>query len=49
LRHAPILILDEPAGPLDAAKEAQFLNAIREYRKDHIVFIVANRLAAAFR
>jgi ATP-binding cassette subfamily C protein CydD len=44
LKGAPILILDEPSAHLDVETEAWLKHTLKQYAKDHYVFIVAHRL-----
>jgi ATP-binding cassette subfamily B protein/subfamily B ATP-binding cassette protein MsbA len=45
LKAAPILILDEPTGALDALAEKLLLQALRRLTKDRTTFIIAHRLS----
>ena len=45
-KQAPVLLLDEPAAALDSASEAKINAAIGQYAKQHMVLLVAHRLAA---
>jgi ATP-binding cassette subfamily B protein/subfamily B ATP-binding cassette protein MsbA len=45
LKGAPILILDEPTGALDALTEKVMLQALRRLMKDRTTFIIAHRLS----
>lgn len=44
LKHAPILMLDEPTAHLDSQTEQLIQNAIAEYAKNHLVITIAHRL-----
>jgi ATP-binding cassette subfamily C protein CydD len=44
LKHAPILMLDEPTAHLDSQTEQLIQNAIAEYAKKHLVITIAHRL-----
>ncbi|MFP3459157.1 ATP-binding cassette domain-containing protein, partial [Psychrobacter sp. SIMBA_152] len=41
LKHAPILMLDEPTAHLDSQTEQLIQNAIAEYAKNHLVITIA--------
>lgn len=47
LRHAPILILDEPLSGLDAQNRSMVNAAIQEIKKNRITFAIIHDLAAA--
>ena len=44
IRNAPILILDEPTGTLDAAAEKEVTDALRALTKDRTVITITHRL-----
>ncbi len=43
LRRPEIIVLDEPAAPLDPASEAELMKTLRTLARDRIVIIVAHR------
>jgi ATP-binding cassette subfamily B protein len=43
LRRPEIIVLDEPAAPLDPASEAELMQTLRTLARDRIVIIVAHR------
>jgi ABC-type multidrug transport system fused ATPase/permease subunit len=43
LRRPEIIVLDEPAAPLDPASEAELMKTLTALARDRIVFIVAHR------
>jgi ATP-binding cassette subfamily B protein/subfamily B ATP-binding cassette protein MsbA len=45
LKDAPILILDEPTGALDAKTEALLVEALARLRKGRTTFVIAHRLS----
>jgi ATP-binding cassette subfamily B protein/subfamily B ATP-binding cassette protein MsbA len=45
LKDAPILILDEPTGALDAETEALLVDALARLRKGRTTFVIAHRLS----
>jgi ATP-binding cassette subfamily B protein/subfamily B ATP-binding cassette protein MsbA len=45
LKDAPILILDEPTGALDAETEALLVEALARLRKGRTTFVIAHRLS----
>ena len=45
LRNAPILLLDEATGALDAASEDEIQTALEELSKSRAVIVIAHRLA----
>ena len=45
LKHAPILILDEPTSAVDAISEALIFDALRRLRPHHTTFVIAHRLS----
>jgi ATP-binding cassette subfamily B protein/subfamily B ATP-binding cassette protein MsbA len=45
LKNAPILILDEPTGALDALTEKLVMDALRRLMKGRTTFIIAHRLS----
>lgn len=49
LKNAPILILDEPTGALDAQTEAQLTEAVGRLTEGRTTFIIAHRLSTVRR
>ncbi|MGD9895613.1 MAG: ABC transporter ATP-binding protein [Candidatus Methylacidiphilaceae bacterium] len=47
LRHAPILLLDEPTGSLDPAVEAEVLKSLRSLSRRQTTLLVTHRLRLA--
>lgn len=45
LKHAPIVILDEPSSSLDSSTESLVFDAIRRLTKDKTTFVIAHRLS----
>jgi ABC-type multidrug transport system fused ATPase/permease subunit len=43
LRRPEIIVLDEPAAPLDPASEAELMKTLKTLARDRIVIIVAHR------
>jgi ATP-binding cassette subfamily B protein/subfamily B ATP-binding cassette protein MsbA len=47
LKDAPVLILDEPTASLDAATEAEVMDAIAHLTRGRTTFVIAHRLSTA--
>jgi ATP-binding cassette subfamily B protein len=45
LKHAPILILDEPTSAIDAISEEAVFDALRQLRERHTTLVIAHRLS----
>ncbi|MYE80821.1 MAG: ATP-binding cassette domain-containing protein, partial [Gammaproteobacteria bacterium] len=45
LRDAPVLILDEPTAALDPETERALVAALRDMKRDRLVFVIAHRLS----
>ncbi len=45
LKHAPILILDEPTSAIDAISEEAVFDALRQLRGRHTTLVIAHRLS----
>jgi ABC-type multidrug transport system fused ATPase/permease subunit len=43
IREPDVLVLDEPAAPLDPGSEADLMRTLRDIARDRIVLIVAHR------
>jgi ATP-binding cassette, subfamily B, bacterial len=46
LKDAPVLILDEPTGAVDAGTETEIVDAMRSLVKGRTAFVIAHRLGA---
>ena len=45
LRHAPLMVLDEPTANLDAIAEQQVLDSLLSHTRDHALLIITHRLS----
>lgn len=41
--NSPIVLLDEPTNSMDSTHEVNFINALREYKKEHTMVLVSHK------